>query len=264
MIAQQPARERGVRPCRHDPPAPPQCETSWIAFSQARRSNDPNARASCSATSSSGEQVGEAERLKGYAIAVDVFGQDSEFDSSTDAVVRVQAGRLRELLAQYYATEGRHDPIRLVIPRGSYVPAYEEMPADWLAQDLLRRWRSQLRLTQSAGSRRSTAPRTSRRCRSLASASARSGCCGARWLSSPSCSSLVAYRTSPARIHMASHGYRRCAGSGDADRGHPRSVAVGSAADHPRAGRKRRSGDAARRCRVQGGLLRLRYAGPDR
>ena len=77
------------------------------------------------------EQVGEAERLKGYAIAVDVFGRDSEFDSSTDAVVRVQAGRLRDLLAQYYAAEGRHDPIRLVIPRGSYVPAYEEMPADW-------------------------------------------------------------------------------------------------------------------------------------
>ncbi len=81
------------------------------------------------------QQVGEAERLKGYAIAVDVFGRDSEFDSSTDAVVRVQAGRLRELLAQYYATEGRHDPIRLVIPRGSYVPAYEEMPADRPAQD---------------------------------------------------------------------------------------------------------------------------------
>jgi hypothetical protein len=58
------------------------------------------------------EQVGEAERLKGYAIAVDVFGRDSEFDSSTDAVVRVQAGRLRELLAHYYAAEGRHDPIR--------------------------------------------------------------------------------------------------------------------------------------------------------
>ena len=63
------------------------------------------------------------------------FGRDSEFNSSTDAVVRVQAGRLRELLAQYYATEGRHDPIRLVIPRGSYVPAYEEMPADRPAQD---------------------------------------------------------------------------------------------------------------------------------
>jgi tetratricopeptide (TPR) repeat protein len=34
--------------------------------------------------------AGEAERLKGFAIAVDVFGKDAEFDSATDAVVRVR------------------------------------------------------------------------------------------------------------------------------------------------------------------------------
>ncbi len=44
--------------------------------------------------------AGEADRLKGFAIAVDVFGKNAGFDSSTDAVVRVQAGRLRELLNQ--------------------------------------------------------------------------------------------------------------------------------------------------------------------
>ncbi|WP_378949292.1 tetratricopeptide repeat protein [Mesorhizobium sp. ANAO-SY3R2] len=71
------------------------------------------------------ELAGEAERLKGFAIAVDVFGRDAEFDSATDAVVRVQAGRLRELLAQYYAAEGADDPVRIAIPRGSYVPTYE-------------------------------------------------------------------------------------------------------------------------------------------
>jgi hypothetical protein len=70
------------------------------------------------------EQAGEAERLKGFTIAVDVFGKDAEFDPSTDAVVRVQAGRLRDLLQQYYATEGAGDPLRVIIPRGSYVPAY--------------------------------------------------------------------------------------------------------------------------------------------
>jgi hypothetical protein len=47
------------------------------------------------------QQSGEAEKLKGYAIAVDVFGKDAEFDASTDALVRVQAGRLRELLNHY-------------------------------------------------------------------------------------------------------------------------------------------------------------------
>ncbi|HEY4192488.1 MAG TPA: hypothetical protein VGM46_07560 [Mesorhizobium sp.] len=71
------------------------------------------------------QQAGEAERLKGFSIAVDVFGKDIDFDSSTDAVVRVQAGRLRELLNQYFATEGACDPVRISIPRGSYIPTYE-------------------------------------------------------------------------------------------------------------------------------------------
>ena len=70
------------------------------------------------------EQSGQSSRLKGFSIAVDVFGKDADFDPSTDAVVRVQAGRLRDLLDQYFATEGAQDPVRIVIPRGSYVPTY--------------------------------------------------------------------------------------------------------------------------------------------
>jgi tetratricopeptide (TPR) repeat protein len=70
------------------------------------------------------EQAGEAEALKGYAIALDVFGRDDEFDPSADAVVRVQASRLRDLLSQYYQGEGANDPLRIDIPRGSYVPVY--------------------------------------------------------------------------------------------------------------------------------------------
>jgi tetratricopeptide (TPR) repeat protein len=71
------------------------------------------------------EQAGNADRLKGFAIAVDVFGKDAAFDSATDAVVRVQARRLRELLAQYSASEGADDPVRITIARGTYVPTYE-------------------------------------------------------------------------------------------------------------------------------------------
>lgn len=68
--------------------------------------------------------AGNADRLKGFSIAVDVFGKDVEFDPSQDTVVRVQAGRLRNLLEQYYAGPGGGDPLRIVIPRGSYVPEY--------------------------------------------------------------------------------------------------------------------------------------------
>ena len=71
------------------------------------------------------EQAGEADRLKGFSIAMDVFGKDGDFDPATDAVVRVQAGRLRELLQHYFANEGVAEPVRIAIPRGGYVPAYE-------------------------------------------------------------------------------------------------------------------------------------------
>ena len=67
---------------------------------------------------------GKGDRLKGFSIAMDVFGKDGDFDPATDAVVRVQAGRLRELLEHYYAGTGRNDPVRIIVPRGTYVPTY--------------------------------------------------------------------------------------------------------------------------------------------
>jgi hypothetical protein len=68
---------------------------------------------------------GQSDRLKGFAIALDVFDREDNFDPSTDAVVRVQAGRLRDLLETYYGGEGASAPVRITIPRGTYVPAYD-------------------------------------------------------------------------------------------------------------------------------------------
>ncbi|MER8828037.1 hypothetical protein NKH73_16380 [Mesorhizobium sp. M0938] len=85
------------------------------------------------------EQAGEADKLKGFSIAMDVFGKDGDFDPSTDAVVRVQAGRLRELLQHYFANEGVAEPIRIAIPRGGYVPSYElnaiRLPAESVPEE---------------------------------------------------------------------------------------------------------------------------------
>lgn len=70
------------------------------------------------------EQNGEASRLKGFTIAQDVFGKDDDFDPAMDAVVRVQAGRLREHLSTFYAGEGQNQPIEISVPKGTYVPSY--------------------------------------------------------------------------------------------------------------------------------------------
>ena len=48
--------------------------------------------------------------LKEYQIATEVFGRDDDFDPQVDSMVRVQAGRLRAKLAEYYGGEGADDP----------------------------------------------------------------------------------------------------------------------------------------------------------
>jgi hypothetical protein len=58
--------------------------------------------------------------LKEYQIATEVLGRPAGFDPQSDSTVRVQAGRLRVKLAEYYVNEGPDDPIVVEIPKGSY------------------------------------------------------------------------------------------------------------------------------------------------
>ncbi|WP_187363173.1 hypothetical protein [Massilia aquatica] len=58
-----------------------------------------------------------------YAIGIEVFHRDArDYDTSFDPVVRVQMGRLRCRLAQYYATAANVNDLQIVIPMGTYVP----------------------------------------------------------------------------------------------------------------------------------------------
>ena len=58
--------------------------------------------------------------LKEYQIATEVLGRPAGFDPQSDSTVRVQAGRLRVKLAEYYAHEGPDDLVLVEIPKGSY------------------------------------------------------------------------------------------------------------------------------------------------
>lgn len=58
-----------------------------------------------------------------------VFGRSPDYDSSVDGIVRTQASRLRQRLDQYFRQEGAGEPVRIVIPRGGYVPIFEPQPA---------------------------------------------------------------------------------------------------------------------------------------
>lgn len=65
-----------------------------------------------------------------HEIGVAVFGRDRmSYYTGDDPIVRVQAGRLRQRLATYYANEGSADPLRITIPLGSYQPRMERVAA---------------------------------------------------------------------------------------------------------------------------------------
>jgi hypothetical protein len=58
--------------------------------------------------------------LKEYQIATEVFGRPRDFDPQADSAIRVQAGRLRLKLIDYYSHEGASDPVVIEMPNGVY------------------------------------------------------------------------------------------------------------------------------------------------
>jgi hypothetical protein len=66
--------------------------------------------------------------LKEYQIATEVFGRPADFDSRVDSTVRVQTGRLRSKLAEYYAGLGAPDRLVIEIPKGAYSLTYHIRP----------------------------------------------------------------------------------------------------------------------------------------
>ena len=73
--------------------------------------------------------AGRGDRLKGCAIAIGVFGKPPEFDAQTDPLVRVEAGRLRRRLIEYYHGEGRDNSVRIALPKNGYAPTFTSIAA---------------------------------------------------------------------------------------------------------------------------------------
>ena len=69
--------------------------------------------------------AGRAGRIKAYTLATVVFERGADFDPQLDPVVRLEASRLRKALEHYYLTAGKDDPVRIAIPKGSYIASFE-------------------------------------------------------------------------------------------------------------------------------------------
>lgn len=70
------------------------------------------------------QQMGKADSINEQRIGTEVFGRNEGYHMGEDSIVRSQARFLRIRLQEYFATEGKDEPIVLTIPKGSYVPEF--------------------------------------------------------------------------------------------------------------------------------------------
>ena len=67
---------------------------------------------------------GKEDEIKEYSIGVKALGKPSDFNPQLDALVRIHASRLRNVLFKYYSEAGKNDPIFIEIPKGTYIPVF--------------------------------------------------------------------------------------------------------------------------------------------
>lgn len=68
---------------------------------------------------------GEADDLKEYSVAIDGLGKPPTYDPRHNSAVRIQVGRLRQKLADYYRGEGQSDPVVIDVPKGRFKLKFE-------------------------------------------------------------------------------------------------------------------------------------------
>ncbi len=58
--------------------------------------------------------------LKEYTVGLEAFGKPADYNPQLDSSVRVQAGKLRQKLDEYYRTEGTADEVLVALPKGHF------------------------------------------------------------------------------------------------------------------------------------------------
>lgn len=72
--------------------------------------------------------AGDRDSLKESVIGGAVFDRPPDYDPKTEPIVRIEARRLRSKLEEYYAQSGRNWSVRISVPKGGYIAAFEPRP----------------------------------------------------------------------------------------------------------------------------------------
>jgi hypothetical protein len=76
-----------------------------------------------------------AASIKEYEIGCNALGRKQDFNPNEDNIVRVQISHLRKKLDEYFATDGKDEPLLITVPKGAYVPRFEPRPEVVVAPD---------------------------------------------------------------------------------------------------------------------------------
>jgi TolB-like protein/Flp pilus assembly protein TadD len=77
--------------------------------------------------------AGQSDAIKEIVLASEVFDRPTDFDPRVDTIVRVEAGKLRKRLEEYYASSAAPSAVRIEMPKGSYVPRFVTPESNVLA-----------------------------------------------------------------------------------------------------------------------------------
>ena len=69
--------------------------------------------------------AGQTDAIKELVLGIEVFDRPVDFDPKVDTIVRVEAGKLRKRLEEYYAGEGVAAAVRIEVPKGAYIPQFQ-------------------------------------------------------------------------------------------------------------------------------------------
>jgi len=66
--------------------------------------------------------------IKEHDIGCNVLGRKADFNPHEDNIVRVQVSHLRKRLEEFFGSEGKDEPLQVIIPKGSYAPRFQPKP----------------------------------------------------------------------------------------------------------------------------------------
>jgi hypothetical protein len=68
--------------------------------------------------------MGNSHNISEQRIGIHIFNRPTDYNPGEDNIVRSYARTLRKRMDEYFESEGSHEPLRIVIPRGGYVPIF--------------------------------------------------------------------------------------------------------------------------------------------